>query len=747
MAPVLNYEINNDQIIFDWINDPYLVDIIGANIILLKNSDNLSHHFKHLSSSDATNNDDGNGGSTSISGPGNQFVTGDIYHAIYSQIYLENGIQYTATSNTITFTFVDTPAAPTLSELIKGDEKLTVIVSSYNQTNVNPSQMDNIFFNIFNTTTDTMSLVSFDAFTDNNLSNSSSDDIILNYSFDVTNLINEDEYTINAYVQNSTGFSSLSNSLNQTPSSYMLTPPSLDSADSGEDQSIDITFSNVTQLSGVTVDSYTPQYKVLNDANWIDVKDTNDNIIEIPFVSGSGVYSYTIDFQTPDLINGTVYEIQLISNGSNIYTSDTGCAGSNIKTAVPFVKTVLDSLTITQNGSDVHVEVNLDQNGTYSPIEIGSLMIYDASLFQLFSQPITFPLGDGIDYNSLTIGENYTYEVFSTVTFVANSDVFKYSTPTITSIVSNTVTSDPIIYIDYSDAPTITSGTAANTEYTITWDEPTYTGNTDITGYNIYVNNVLSNQLGIVYEYTLTGLTNDIEYTIGVSAVNSLGESAISEITAVAYTQISNPLNVTLIQDITIAPSTLSTNILTMSWTAPTVNGDYTITGYKIYDFSNNIMASIIGNTTTYDITGLLPGSYTFKVATVGKYEYDINELPLDTESLKISAVGTTYAPPVISPTVTFSDYNGVVNSLVSFDITSAVAVINIMILVFPDTNLITEYPSIVTTLTPFTFDSNNLTQTYSYNLGYTALTNPSSVYMILAANQYGASVLETIDI
>ena len=83
MAPVLNYEINNDQIIFDWINDPYLVDIIGANIILLKNSDNLSHHFKHLSSSDATNNDDGNGGSTSISGPGNQFVTGDIYHAIY----------------------------------------------------------------------------------------------------------------------------------------------------------------------------------------------------------------------------------------------------------------------------------------------------------------------------------------------------------------------------------------------------------------------------------------------------------------------------------------------------------------------------------------------------------------------------------------------------------------------------------------------------------------------------------------
>jgi len=71
-------------------------------------------------------------------------------------------------------------------------------------------------------------------------------------------------------------------------------------------------------------------------------------------------------------------------------------------------------------------------------------------------------------------------------------------------------------------APTVISG---NKKLTVDWIIPNNNGS-EITGYNIYVNGVKNNENQITTtSYMITGLTNDVEYDIKVSAINVIGES------------------------------------------------------------------------------------------------------------------------------------------------------------------------------------------------------------------------------
>ena len=63
----------------------------------------------------------------------------------------------------------------------------------------------------------------------------------------------------------------------------------------------------------------------------------------------------------------------------------------------------------------------------------------------------------------------------------------------------------------------------------ISWDAPEIDNGSSVLKYRVYVNDVLDVELDAnVLEHTKTGLSNGLEYTIQVSAINSIGESVKS---------------------------------------------------------------------------------------------------------------------------------------------------------------------------------------------------------------------------
>jgi hypothetical protein len=93
-----------------------------------------------------------------------------------------------------------------------------------------------------------------------------------------------------------------------------------------------------------------------------------------------------------------------------------------------------------------------------------------------------------------------------------------------------------VTFIDtVPSAPVITDVTAGDENVDLTWDEP-FDGGTPITETIVYVyvdgllvDTITTGVAGGVGAYTVTGLTNDTEYTFQISSVNALGEGALSE--------------------------------------------------------------------------------------------------------------------------------------------------------------------------------------------------------------------------
>jgi hypothetical protein len=82
-------------------------------------------------------------------------------------------------------------------------------------------------------------------------------------------------------------------------------------------------------------------------------------------------------------------------------------------------------------------------------------------------------------------------------------------------------------------APTLSSATPGNAKISLVWTAPSSDGGSSITGYKIYRGTTsggetLLTTLGNVLSYTNTGLTNGKTYYYRISAVNSVGEGALS---------------------------------------------------------------------------------------------------------------------------------------------------------------------------------------------------------------------------
>lgn len=128
-----------------------------------------------------------------------------------------------------------------------------------------------------------------------------------------------------------------------------------------------------------------------------------------------------------------------------------------------------------------------------------------------------------------------------TITGLENGTTYTISVLAVNSIgegsSSTSIESTPEAVVTAPGTPTGLSGTVGDTQVSLSWTAPVDNGGSAITGYRIgYTKsggseaNVNTNSTET--SYTLTGLTNDIEYTIVVYAINSVGVSSASSAVA-----------------------------------------------------------------------------------------------------------------------------------------------------------------------------------------------------------------------
>lgn len=172
------------------------------------------------------------------------------------------------------------------------------------------------------------------------------------------------------------------------------------------------------------------------------------------------------------------------------------------------------------------------------------------------------------------------------------------------------------------DPPTSVSGTNGDTQSTVSWTAPANNGGAAITHYSIKCgatsgfpgNATPYEQAGTATTYTKTGLTNGVEYSVQVAAKNLNGTgtySSTSTFTPAAPTAPGVPQSLAAFR---------GDQSVGLSWAAPASDGGSAITGYIVYQSTDNVTftSAATPSGTSHTVSGLTNGTpYYFKVAAV----------------------------------------------------------------------------------------------------------------------------------
>jgi fibronectin type 3 domain-containing protein len=180
----------------------------------------------------------------------------------------------------------------------------------------------------------------------------------------------------------------------------------------------------------------------------------------------------------------------------------------------------------------------------------------------------------------------------------------------------------------------------------LAWSAPASNGGAAITGYRVYRATssgaeTLLTTLGVTTSWTDTGAVNGTAYYYKVSAVNSIGESTLSnEMSATPTAPATAPGAPTL------NGATAGNGSVALAWSAPASNGGAAITGYRVYRATSSggeTLLTTLGVTTSWTDTGAVNGTaYYYKVSAV-------NSIGESTLSNEMSATAT--APDTTAPT------------------------------------------------------------------------------------------------
>jgi fibronectin type 3 domain-containing protein len=209
---------------------------------------------------------------------------------------------------------------------------------------------------------------------------------------------------------------------------------------------------------------------------------------------------------------------------------------------------------------------------------------------------------------------------------------------------SNEASATPAIV---PSAPTLSPAIASNTQVTLIWTAPGSDGGNAITNYLVYRGTTSGGEtllatLGNVLTYTNTGLTNGQIYYYKVSAMNSVGEGALSdESSAVPITVSSATLSLV---------ATPGNGQISLTWYAPSSDGGAAITNYNVYRGTSSggeTHLTTIGNVLTLTDTSVTNGvTYFYMVSATNS----AGEGVLSSES-SATPVTTPTAPTIVSAT------------------------------------------------------------------------------------------------
>lgn len=209
-----------------------------------------------------------------------------------------------------------------------------------------------------------------------------------------------------------------------------------------------------------------------------------------------------------------------------------------------------------------------------------------------------------------------------------------------------TVTSAPT-------APLSLGSTPGNNQVALSWTVPASNGGSAITGYKIYrslttgTETLLASPAGTGTAYTDLTAVNGTTYFYKVSAVNAIGEGALSnETSATPVTVPTAPLSLV---------ATAGDTQVLLSWSPPASNGGSAITAYRIYRSlttgTETLYASPAGTGTTYtDVAASNGTTYYYKVLAVNA---------VGTSALSSEASATPAAPPPAPAIRTFKRFYG----------------------------------------------------------------------------------------
>lgn len=213
-------------------------------------------------------------------------------------------------------------------------------------------------------------------------------------------------------------------------------------------------------------------------------------------------------------------------------------------------------------------------------------------------------------------------------------------------------------------APTLISAVGEDSKIVLSWTAPASNGGAAITSYTVRYTTGGTTRSAVTgtsaTSYNLTGLTNDLTYSVVVAATNSAGTGTYSnQLTATPTAPAEEPPSGNTVPD---APTglvaTSGNGEIALSWTAPASNGGSAITGYTIsYTPVGGVEQTSTTAGTTATIRNLSNGtSYSIRVRAtneVGNSEWSstVSEspeapatIPETPQSLTLTAGDTTLA-------------------------------------------------------------------------------------------------------
>ena len=380
----------------------------------------------------------------------------------------------------------------------------------------------------------------------------------------ISGLINGVSYKFEVAAHNSVGLGPQSAPVICVPLTIPGTPGGL-SADPGNSR-ISLSWSTPSSNGGAAIDYY------------------------IVYKNGTDIAHPTSNSQIiAGLTNGISYTFKVAAhNAAGNGPRSSGVAATPIAApTAPTVPGIPTGLAATPGNAQVSLSWMAPASNGGAPIDY--YIVYQNGT------DVQHPTGTAASVTVLNNGQTYNFSVAA-----HNSAGTGIQTPSVSA------TLDPSTSVP--GVPTDLVVTPGDCQVSLSWAAPSDNGGAIIDYYLVYVNGVARLDHYSTTSTTITGLTNDQQYSFAISAHNSVGEGSKSLALTVT------PISVVKVPGVPMGLTAMPGNgLVTLSWTPPDNNGGAAIDYYLVYQNGTEVART---TNASNNVTGLANGvSFNFTVA------------------------------------------------------------------------------------------------------------------------------------